>query len=100
MLGPLSSYFFGDQLFRFDMWKEDWKTSNHFCNFNTFMINIIIFQSISDIVVVFFSYVITNMSSLNLYGYNLEKLIQLIKMFAFLFNLEQIPRSFRKALGI
>jgi len=70
MLGPLTSYFFGDQLFRFDMWREDWKTSNHFCSFSTLMIKHYNLSIHKWYCCVFFSYVISNMSSLNLYGYN------------------------------
>jgi len=40
------------------------------------------------------------MSNLNLYGYNLEKIGGTYLIVGFLFNLKQIPRSLKKALGI
>ena len=46
MLGPLTSYCFGHQLFRFDLWKVDWKIFAVLAPSN-----VIIFHSISDIVV-------------------------------------------------
>jgi len=99
MLGPLSSYIFGNQLFRFDMWKEDWKTSNHFHSFYTLMIKHYNLSIPKWYCCVFISYVISNMSGLNLYGYNSKKIDTTYHNIDILFNLEQIPRSSEKALG-
>jgi len=86
ILCSLTPYYLGYQFFRFDLWKEDWKTSNYFHIFNTLMIkhsskhyNLSIHKWYGC---VFFSYVISDMSSLNLYGYNSKKLIKLIKLLA------------------
>jgi len=48
----------------------------------------------------FFSYVISSMSSLNLYGYNWKEIATIYDNVDFLFNLEQISRSPKQALGI
>ena len=95
MLGPLTLYFFGAQLFRFDMWKEDWKTSNHFHSFNTLMIKHYNLSIHKRYCCVFFSNVISNMSRLILYGYNSKKHDTTYQNIDFLFNLEQISRSSR-----
>jgi len=44
---------------------------------------------------VFFSYVISNMSSLNFYSYNSKEIDTTYENVDFLFNLEQISRSFK-----
>jgi len=93
MLGPLTSYLFGHQLFRFDLWKEDWKTSNHFCSFDTFMDKHYNLSLHKWYCCVFFSYAISNMSSLNLYGSNSKKIDTTYQNVGILFNLEQILRS-------
>jgi len=67
MLCPSTSNFFHDQLFRFDTWKENWKTSTHFCSFNIFIIKYHILSFHKWYCCIVFSYVISNMSSLNLY---------------------------------
>jgi len=71
LLGPSTSYFFGDQRFRFDIQKESLKI---FIVLTPSWSNIIIFQSLKWYCGVFFSYMISNMSSLNLYGYNYKKI--------------------------
>ncbi len=43
---------------------------------------------------------ISNMSSLNLYGYNSKEIGVTYENDDFLFNLEQISRSSKQALGI
>jgi len=54
------------------MWKDNWKTSNHFHNFNTLMIKH--YSNSLSIhrwyCCVFFSHVISNISNLNLYSDN------------------------------
>jgi hypothetical protein len=73
-------WIFGDQLFRFDMWKVDWKTSNLFYNFDTLIIKHYNLSIHKWYCCVFFFYVIYNISNFNLYNYNSKKLIQLIKL--------------------
>jgi len=53
----VTSYFFGDQFIRLHMSKEDWKTSNYFCNFNTFVIKPYNLSICKWYCSVFFSYV-------------------------------------------
>jgi len=103
MLGPLTSYLFGDQLCRFDMQKEAWKTSNHFYNFYTLMIKQYDLSIRKRYCCVLFSNVISNMSSLILCGYNSKRISITYQNVGFLFNCEQIPRSpgkFRVILGL
>jgi len=45
---------------------------------------------------VFFSYKISNMASLNLYGYNSKKIETTYQIVGFLSNLEQLPRSSKR----
>jgi len=40
------------------------------------------------------------MSSLDLYGYNFKKIDSIYQNVGFLFNLEQIPKGSKQALGI
>jgi len=52
------------------------------------------------ILLCFLSYVIFNISSLNLNGYNSKKVDSTYADVSLLFNLEQIPRGWKQDLGI
>jgi len=96
MLDIITSYFLVTNFLELTMQKENLEI---FIVLTPSLSNIIIFQFVSDIVI-FFSYVISNMSSLNLYGYNSNEIGATYKNVGFLFNLEQISRSSKHSLGI
>jgi len=99
MLGPLSSYFFGDQIFRFDMWKRIKRLQITFEVLTSSWSNIIIFQSISDIVV--FSFPMGSRTYLVwIFIVTIQKIDATYHNVGFLFNLEQISRSLEKTFGI
>jgi len=66
---PYHFLFFGEQFFRFDMWKEDQKISNHFDNFNNLMINIYNLSIYKWYDCIFFSNVNSSMSNLCSYNF-------------------------------
>jgi len=90
---PFNLIFFWWPTFRFNMCKEDWKTSNHFHSFNTQIIKHYNLSIRKRHCYVFFSNVISNMFSLILYSYNSKRIDTTYQNVDFLFNLEQIPRS-------
>jgi len=98
MLGPLTSYFFSDQFLRVDMYLK--RGFENFYGFNTLVIKHYNLSIYKWYCYVFFSYVISNLSSLNFYGYNSkEEVGTTCGNVDFLFNLEHIPRSSKQALG-
>lgn len=100
VLCPFTLYIFGDQFLRFHMRKEDSQTSNQFQSLNILTIkhyNLSIYKWYHYD---FSLYVISNMSTLNLYGYKLKKFDKTYQNVHFLLNWKQIPRSSKKPLGI
>jgi len=96
MLDPLSSYFFGDQIFRFDMWKKIERLQTTFIIFTIMFFHYNL--SIHEWYCCVFFFYVTNMFGLNLY--NLKKIDTTFQNVDSVLNLEQIPRSSKKALGI
>jgi len=95
MLGPLSSYFFGDQLFRFDMWKEDrTRLQVTFVVLTPSWSNIIIFQYVHYVQYNLSLCSILNICLLCSYEHNEHNYVHMFIMFNIIFHYDLVMLFF------
>ncbi len=94
---PVNLIFFWSS--NFQIWLAK-KTSILFCNFSTLIIKCYNLSLHNWYCCDFFSYAISHKSSLNLYGYNFEKIETSYQNVDILFNSGQFSGSWKHALGI